>query len=144
MYLWILCFSKLPPNKFGRFLPRKLIQARCMLCTHLSRVGLRIIKTNHSLQNLPGQKSKKFFWWYFGKINDSINTFWHHLTFTLKMNKRQQVYTLNKVDTILNKAFGPGSNITISWKRKFSTLCVAVFIVVGIYKFRRELDVPWK
>ena len=41
-----------------------------MLCTHLSRVTLRIIETNPLYlvyKNLPRQKFIKFFRWYFGK-----------------------------------------------------------------------------
>ena len=48
-YLWIHQFSKIPQKKFDRFLPWKFIQTKYIgiLCTHLSRFALRIIKTNH-------------------------------------------------------------------------------------------------
>ena len=54
-----------------------------MLCTHLSRVTLRIIKMCHMYlvyKTFQGRKLSNFsvvFW----KINNLINTFWHYLTF---------------------------------------------------------------
>ena len=86
-YLWIHQFSKIPQKKFDRFLPWKFIQTKYIgiLCTHLSRFALRIIKTNHMSCTLSliltGQKSIKKFSVVFWKLNDFINTFWHHLTF---------------------------------------------------------------
>ena len=57
-----------------------------MLCVQLSRVALRIIKTNYMYIYTLSIKSSKakiyqMFSVVFWKINDFINTLWHYLTF---------------------------------------------------------------
>ena len=82
MYLWNYQFSKIPPKNLIDFCPERLFRIG-MLCTQLSRVALRIIKTNHihlvykTFQGRNLSNVSVVFW----KIDNSINTFWHYLTF---------------------------------------------------------------
>ena len=78
----IIDFPKYHRKHLIDFCPESLFRLG-MLCTHLSRVALRIIKTNHMYlvyKTFQGRNLSNFlvvFW----KIDDFIDTFWHYLTF---------------------------------------------------------------
>mgnify|MGYP006863756856 CR=1 FL=1 len=62
-----------------------------MLCTHLSRVPLRKIKTNQNTWSIKPSRAEIYqnFLVVFWKIDDFINTFRHYLTFTHLSTKVQ-------------------------------------------------------
>ena len=74
MYLWNHWFSKIPLKKFDRFLPWKLIQNRYVILSPSQSCLENKQNKSHvpSLWKLPGQKSVKFFLWYFGKLMISL------------------------------------------------------------------------
>ena len=76
MSFWL---SKIPPKNLIEFCPERLFILG-MLCTDLSRVHLGIIKTNHMHLVYKTFQGGIIFGWIW-KIDDSINTFWHYLTF---------------------------------------------------------------
>ena len=83
MYLWNYQFSKIPPKNLIDFCPERLFRLG-MLCTQLSRVALRIIKTNHMhlVYKIFQDRNLSKFSVVFGKIDNSIDTFRHYLTFS--------------------------------------------------------------
>ena len=78
----IMVFPKYHRKNLIDFCPESLFRLG-MICTHLGRVALRIIKTYHiylvykTFQGRIYQIFSMVFW----KINDFINTFWYYLTF---------------------------------------------------------------
>ena len=75
----IIDFPKYHQKNLKDFCPESLFRLG-MLSTHLSRVALRIIKTNHMY--LPSRAEiYQIFLVVCCKIDDFINTFWLHLTF---------------------------------------------------------------
>ena len=69
------------------FCPETLLRLG-MLCAHLSRVALRIIKTKHTFllyKIFQGRKIYQIFSVVFWKIDDFMNTFRHYLTFIWKV-----------------------------------------------------------
>ena len=94
MYLWNHWLSKIPPKNLIDFCPKSLFRLG-MLCTHLSRVVLRIIKTNHMYlvyKTFQGRNLSNFF----GGILE--NRWFHKYILTLSdlyINKHTRLH--NKV-----------------------------------------------